>query len=154
MVCIGMAEVISIRPRLAPEDFDPQPQQDKQVMLFRSLRAYRQFLDRVALQCYQGQRPMSDLNKAAVFTKVGAEIFLAESQLARAGLDEQFDHPLGVDGGLGDTILPRGFVEKTVRRKTGVSKTGAEIEETMATVRGGDGDISLEEAIKSIEDIL
>lgn len=122
--------------------------------MFQSLRAYRRFLDRVALQCYTGQRPMSDLPKAAAFCKVGAEVFLAENQLARHGLDRQFeDHPLGSDGGLGDTALPRGYVEKTVKRKSGVSRTGAEIEETVRSVTGPAHSKAFAEAVKEIEDL-
>jgi hypothetical protein len=112
-------------------------------------------LDRVALQCYEGMRPMSDLPKAAAFAKVGAEIFLAENQLARAGLDRQFeDHPMGEDGGLGDDILPRGYLEKTAKRKTGISRTGAEIEETVISVTGNAETEELEKALREIADIL
>lgn len=142
------------RPQLDAEDFVAQPKGDRKVTLFRSLRAYRQFLDRVAQQCYEGLRPMGDLNKAAIFCKVGTEVFLAENQLARAGLDHQFeDHPLGEDGGLGEQLLPRGYVEKTVRRKTGITKTGADIEDTTVTVVGG-ADTDLEAALKEIADVL
>lgn len=95
---------------------------------------------------------MGDLAKAAVFVKTATEVFIAENQLARAGLDQEFgDHPMGADGGLGDTMTPRNFVEKVVRRKTGVTKTGAEIEETTATVTGHD---DLNDAIRELGDLV
>lgn len=128
------------------------PATAKKLNLFRSLRSYRQYLDRVAIQCYEGARPMADLTRAAAFAKVASEIFLAENQLARAGLDEQFaDHPLGADGGLGDILLPRGYVEKTVKRKTGISPKGTEIEETVSTAKGV---ASLNEAIAELGDLI
>lgn len=95
---------------------------------------------------------MSDLAKAAVFVKTASEVFIAENQLARAGLDKEYEgHELGVDGGLGDTLRPRNYVEKVVRRKTGITKTGAEIEETTATVSGED---SLNAAIALLGDLV
>jgi hypothetical protein len=143
------------RPQLDEEPAGDTVKRDRKVALFRSLRAYRNMLDRVALQCYEGMRPMSDLPKAAAFAKVGAEIFLAENQLARAGLDRQFeDHPMGEDGGLGDDILPRGYLEKTAKRKTGISRTGAEIEETVISVTGNAETEELEKALREIADIL
>lgn len=147
-----MAEVARIhpgRPQLAPL---VSPQIAKASGYFRSLRAYRLYLDRVAVQCYEGMRPMGDLAKAAVFVKTATEVFIAENQLARAGLDEEYgQHPMGPDGGLGDTLAPRNFVEKTIRRKTGITKTGAEIEETTATVSGGD---DLNDAINALGDLI
>lgn len=141
------------RPQLAPL---LSPQAARHYNVFRSLRAYRLYLDRVAVQCYEGQRPMSDLAKAAVFVKTASEVFIAENHLARAGLDKEYDnHELGTDGGLGDTMVPRNFVEKTIRRKTGITKTGAEVEETTGTVRGTDAlDERLNDAIKSLGDLI
>lgn len=142
------------RPQFDEDDEAPKVKGDRQVAAFQSLRAYRQFLDRVALQCYQGHRPMSDLVKAAAFTKVGTEIFLAEGQLARAGLDKQVEHELGPDGGLGDTITPRGYLERTVKRKTGVGRHGQDIEETVYSVTGAANSDDLQEALKEIADVL
>lgn len=144
-----MAEVVPIRSQLSPI---VSPTVARRTGIFRSLRAYRLYLDRVAVECYEGLRPMGDLAKAAVFVKTASEVFMAEGQLARAGLDEQFGgHALGEDGGLGDDLAPRNFVEKVVRRKTGISKTGAEVEETVATVTNAE---SLNAAIKELGDLI
>lgn len=95
---------------------------------------------------------MSDLAKAAVFVKTASEVFIAENQLARAGLDQEYaDHEMGVDGGLGDTLRPRNYQERTIRRKTGISKTGAEVEETVATVSNVD---DINSALAALGDLI
>jgi len=67
---------------------------------FRSVRAYRRFLDKMIQEAHAGHRPMSDVPKAATAAKAGAELFMSEQMLARHGQDQEFLHPMGDDGGL------------------------------------------------------
>lgn len=114
------------------------------VTVFRSLRAYRRLLDKVTKEAYEGKRPMSDVAKASSAIKVASELFMAEAQLARAGLDrEVLEHSEGLDGGLPDDLLPRTFVEKQISYKKGLSPKGTTINETKVTLTGSEDDIDL-----------
>lgn len=111
---------------------------------FRSLRAYRRLLDRVILEAAEGKRPMGDVAKLSGAVKVATEAYMAESQLARVGLDQEVvDHSEGEDGGVPE-FLSRTFVEKVVSYKKGISPKGTRIDETKVQVTGAEDEIDLD----------
>lgn len=67
---------------------------------FKSIRAYRRWLEDIMQDCMAGRRRMSDASQAASAAKAAAELFMVEQMLVRHGRDVEFEHPLGEDGGL------------------------------------------------------
>lgn len=109
-----------------------------------SLRRYRRLIDQVTIEAIEGKRPMSDVAKVAAAFKASGEIFLAEGQLARSGLDiEVSDHQAGIDGG-GEDIESRAFVEKRLSFKKGISPKGTEIDETKVEVTGEESQVGFD----------
>jgi hypothetical protein len=109
-----------------------------------SLRAMRRLLDRITVEAAEGRRPTSDVAKFAAALKASSEIFMAEGTLARAGLDAEVqEHQGGQDGGLGE-LNTRGYVEKVVSYKKGVSPKGTEVDESKVQITGSADDIDLD----------
>ena len=112
---------------------------------FRSVRAYRTFLNEMANDCQAGRRPMADLTRAAAFAKVGTELFLAEVALAKAGADREPDnHPMGDDGGL-NLSRPGVYVERSITEEEGTSAKGTPTDNRKVTTIGPAHDNEVDE---------
>jgi hypothetical protein len=99
---------------------------------FRSVRSYRRYLEQVMREAFQGKRPMSDISKAAAGAKAGAELFMAEHMLERAGCTDEVElekHEALLEGS-------RQYREQTVTVEQGIGKDGQPVEKTKAVVTG------------------
>jgi hypothetical protein len=114
---------------------------------FRSVRAYRRYLERIMKEAYEGQRPMSDIAAAATAAKAGAELFMAEQMLMRSGMDKEalaHEHPHGEDGTEDVLEAGRVFRQKRVTVTRGTNKRGEPTDSVTVQAQGGPDDEDLQ----------
>lgn len=101
-----------------------------------SIRAIREFTNRVANECYTGKRDFADATRAAAIAKVSAELLMVEMQLAATSTPDGVPapHPLGDSGGL-DLGAPGVYVEHTDSKKEGTSAKGTPVDEVKTVTR-------------------
>lgn len=84
----------------------------KPIKRFTSVRAYRRRMDEVIIQAGRGEIEWKDARAAISTLKAVVETVLTENVMAAKGIvDQEVQHPLGLDGGLDDYaphVKPKG----------------------------------------------
>ena len=100
--------------------------------LGRSLRSYRDLLNTVIREVYEGKRPADDAAKIAAAVKPAVEIFMAEKMLA--GTVDGDKEVLSTDPVFQLTFGRHRRVR--VQARTGLDKHGAVVDDKVVTIEG------------------
>jgi len=127
--------------------------EDFETYRITTTRGYRRLLDRVMREALLGKRSTEDVARMAAACKVGAELFMSEKVLARAGEDQE---PKRADDDRDGSFKPVGgvrvFRRKKIVVKTGCDKAGARIDDKTVSIEtsADDADSEVEAEIESL----